>query len=114
MSYFRTPTITIAEIGAHGDMSLEGEEYMRSDRGRRISDAADSLCDFVHEHIVETRGDYIRFTRFTQDDLNMIASMIAIGMMAQYEHDFEAECRYLDKIEKEVTRTVSARRTDKF
>jgi len=97
MSYFDNAVEAISSIGQYGDTNLEGEEYNRSDRSRRISDAADSLCDYVHEHILEARGEEIRFKHFTQDDLNMIAGMIAHGMMCQFEHDLEAELRYLSK-----------------
>jgi hypothetical protein len=88
MSYFDSATETISSVGQYGDTNLD-------DRSRRISDAADSLCDYVHEHILDARGEGIRFKHFTQDDLNMIAHMIAVGMEAQFAHDLEAERRLM-------------------
>jgi hypothetical protein len=95
--YFDSAILTIAEVGAHGDAKLSGDEFDRDDRAKRIGQAADSLCDYVHEHILEARGEETRLKHFTQDDLDMIARMIAVGMMHQFEH----ECRLVADLAKE-------------
>jgi hypothetical protein len=86
--YFHQATSVISEIGGHGDCGLSGDAFNRDDRSKRIENAADSLCDLVFEYL---RNDCDDLRLFKQEHLPTIARMIAIGMMAQFEHDLEAE-----------------------
>jgi hypothetical protein len=91
--YFNTATMTISEIGAHGDSTLSGDEYNRDDRSKRIGSAASALCDWVFEYLMETEGsgEWGDMGRFKQEHLSRIERMVAIGMMAQFEHDLRCE-----------------------
>jgi hypothetical protein len=74
----------ISEEGAHGgDLDLKHEEYARSDRNNRILDAVDDLRDLVFESFLDE--NYKLQIDFKHID--KIASLIAQGMMVQYEHD---------------------------
>jgi hypothetical protein len=100
MGYFSQAVSDIASIGAFGDCNIEGERaYAHDDRSKRIKSAADSLCDYVHEYILSYRGEELRFKHFTQDDLNMIAHMIAVGMEAQFDYDLEHEIQSWNELE---------------
>jgi hypothetical protein len=105
MSYFDQATMIISEIGAYGDDHLEGEEHKHSDRSNRIKGATESLCDYVHEYTADWYGSHDdgKLKRpFKQDDLDVIAHMIAVGMHAQFKHDFDAECRYMAHVANEA------------
>jgi hypothetical protein len=91
--YFNTATMTISEIGAHGDPALSGDEYRRDDRSKRIDSAASELCDWVFEYLMQAEGggEWGDMGRFKQEHLPQIERMVAVGMMAQFEHDLERE-----------------------
>jgi hypothetical protein len=97
MSYFGQAVMVISEIGGHGDYELSGDEFSRDDRSKRVHSAADSLCDFVYEYLNERFGeDYGDMGIFKQEHLPTIERMIAIGMMAQFEHDQEREAALVE------------------
>jgi hypothetical protein len=88
MSYFENAVMTISEIGGHVDHTLPVHQQDDDDRRKRIGGAADDLCDWVYEHLVEDEG---RLGPFKQEHLPRIARMVAIGMMAQFEYDLKRE-----------------------
>jgi hypothetical protein len=97
-SYFNSAA-EITSIGQYGDSNLDGAEWVSSDRRQRISEAADSLCDFVHEYTVDWYGhndDGTWKRPFKQEDLDVIARMIAQTMMHQFEYDLKAEYQYME------------------
>ena len=92
--YFSSAVMIISEIGAHGDHELSGADFNHDDRSKRIRGAAESLCDFVYEYLVDSGyvGDFAKNNiKFEQEHLPIIAGMIAVGMMAQFEHDLKME-----------------------
>lgn len=96
--YFDRATMTISEIGNHGDASLSGDEFARDDRAKRIESAAYSLCDWVYEYNCD-RGEL--GCRFNQEQRDIIARMCAVAMMHQFEHDHEAERELVADLAKE-------------
>jgi hypothetical protein len=92
MSYFGNATLSIAEVGGHGDHKLSGDEFNSDDRRKRIEAAASSLCDWVSEYLIEHNGDApYGLGIFKQEHLPTIARMVAIGMMAQHDFDPKME-----------------------
>ena len=64
----------------------------------RIEGAAQSLCDWVYEY---NCGHGELGCRFNQEQRDIIARMVAVGMMNQFEHDLEAECRLMASLDDE-------------
>jgi hypothetical protein len=91
--YFDLATMTISEIGGHGDCDLPADEFARDDRTKRVDTAANSLCDWVFEHLMETagNGEWGNMGIFKQEHLPRIERMLAVAMMAQFEHDLKME-----------------------
>ena len=99
MSYFNYATMVISEECAHGDYELPADEFRRDDRWKRIDSAASSLCDWAFEYLLETEG-FEGFREnpgtFKHEHLPRICKMLAIAMMAQFEHDQEMESRLIE------------------
>ena len=97
MSYFDTATMTISEIGGYGDYELPTDEFARDDRGKRIDRAAGALCDWTYEHLLDA-GELGDEGIFKQAHLPRIQRMVAIAMMAQFEHDQEMEAHLIAEL----------------
>jgi hypothetical protein len=90
---FDQATLTIAEIGAHGDYMLRGEEFDRDDRAKRIDQAADLISDWVFESICQRYDGMFNLGDFKQEQLPVIARLVAVGMAAQFDFELERECQ---------------------
>lgn len=88
--YFDAAAMIISEVGGHGDTKLKGVAYDRDDRRVRIEGAAARLFDFVYEDLRD-HGEFGPDKLFQQKHLARIKQMIAVAMMAQFEHDQEME-----------------------
>jgi hypothetical protein len=84
--YFDQATSAISSEGAYGDHDLPHEAFAIDDRRKRIKDAADDLGDYVYETLLDM-GLFGDGKLFGQEHIEHVARMIAVGMMAQYEHD---------------------------
>jgi hypothetical protein len=104
MDCFQQAAQVISETGGYGDSSLEGEAYARDDRYKRILEATEDLRDLVFESFLD--DNYKLQIDFKH--IGKIASLIAQGMMVQYEHDFKGACELMactsDAIRKDEAR----------
>jgi hypothetical protein len=104
MDCYQEAVHVISEQGAYGDTDLNGEKFDRDDRYRRILAATDDLRDLVFESFID--DNYKLQIDFKH--IGKIASLIAQGMMVQYEHDFKEACELMaytsDAIRKDEAR----------
>jgi hypothetical protein len=91
---FKEAALTIASIGAYGDLELPDDAFNRDDRTQRIHAARSILSDYVFEELCQQRDN------FKPEHVSTIAHMIAVGMMAQFNYDLEAECRTTERADK--------------
>jgi hypothetical protein len=101
-NYFDEATRTIAETGGHGDFKLPNDQFDVDDREKRIVAADASLRDWIWEYLMKTagNGEPGDLGIFRRDHLPRIQRMVAIAMMAQFEHDQRIEGIVLEELSK--------------
>lgn len=85
MSNFEQACQVISEAGAHANhLYFSGDEYDHQDREQRVHLATGLLMDWVAETFADSTDD--GKLPFDRKYVGRIASMIARGMLWQYEH----------------------------